>query len=399
MLFNLLKSHEKIIDLPIRPDCFLTIVVPVRNEAQYLLKTLKSLTHQVDSNNRPVNAENFEIIFLVNNSGDESAQIIKDWRRKHPSAVIHFREINLRREKSNIGYVRRWLMNEAYLRLRGNKFNGGIIATTDGDTEVAPNWISATVAEIKKGVGAVGGRICINPAELRAMNPPARIFHLRDTGYRLMTAETEALIDDLAFDRFPRHHQHFNGSFAVTCEAFEKAGGVPEVRYLEDVAFYQALLRKDVRFRHSPAVRVRTSARLDGRTELGLSTQINEWTVMGENGSDYLVESAAAILRRLECRKELRDLWQNAQIHAALRKNELKILADKLLVRRDYLTEELNNPQPFGAFYEKLLIEQARTGEWHRNFSLVSVERAIFELRLALEKRRRGNTHFQTAKV
>lgn len=390
MLSNLLKSHQRIIDLPIEPECFLTIVVPVRNEAQYLAETLNSLTNQVDSNNRPVDLKDFEVIFLVNNTNDDSAQIIKDWRRKFPLPVIHFNEINLPPELSNIGYVRRWLMNEAYLRLRGNKFNRGIIATTDGDTVVAPNWIAATVSEIRKGADAVGGRICINPAELRFMNDRARIFHLRDTGYRLMAAEIEALIDHMTFDGVPRHHQHFNGSFAVTTEAFEKAGGVPEVRFLEDVAFYKSLLRNDLRFRHSPAVRVQTSARLDGRTELGLSTQINEWTVMGQNGDSYFVESTAAILRRIENRRELRDLWQNNQKHFPFRKNEIRILGDKLLIREESLTDELINPQPFGSFYEKILNEQEQIGEWHRNFPMVSIEKAICDLRILLEKIRRG---------
>lgn len=389
MLSNLLKSHQRIIDLPIEPECFLTIVIPVRNEAQYLAKTLKSLTNQIDLNNRPIDFKKFEIIFLVNNTNDDSAQIIKDWCRRFPLPFIHFNEINLPPELSNIGYVRRWLMNEAYLRLRENKSNSGIIATTDGDTVVAPNWIAATISEIRKGADAVGGRICINPAELGFMNKRARILHLRDTGYRLMAAEIEALIDNMTFDGVPRHHQHFNGSFAVTTEAFEKAGGVPEVRFLEDVAFYKSLLRNDLRFRHSPAVRVQTSARLDGRTELGLSTQINEWTVMGQNGDSYFVESTAAILRRLENRRDLRDLWQNNQKYFSFGKNETKILSDKLLIREEYLTDELCNPQPFGSFYEKIVIEQEQIGDWQRNFPLISIEKAIFDLRIMLEKIRR----------
>ena len=94
------------------------------------------------------------------------------------------------------------------------------MATTDGDTLVAPNWIAAITKEIEKGAEAVGGRIFINPAELKNMNVKARSFHLRDTGYRLLAAELESRLDHLPHDSCPRHHQHFNGSFAVTTAGF-----------------------------------------------------------------------------------------------------------------------------------------------------------------------------------
>lgn len=391
---DLQKSHEKLIDSPIRNECFLTIVIPVRNEAECIIKTLKSLSNQVDLQNRPVNYNQFEIIFLVNNSSDESANIIRHWVKENPLPVIHLAEKILPSEQSNIGYVRRWLMNEAYFRLRGNKFGGGIIATTDGDTEAAPNWIAATTAEIKKGADAVGGRIFINPAELQNMNAKARAFHLRDTGYRLMAAEIEGCFDYLAHDALPRHHQHFNGSFAVTSAAFEIAGGVPEVRFLEDVAFYHALLRSDLRFRHSPAVRVQTSARPVGRAESGLSTQINEWTTMGQNGVEYLVESAAAIKRRLETRKNLHVFWQNVRRENSLSKDEIRVLAANLLISAEHLESELNTPQTFGSLYEKILREQNRAGEWTKEYPLVRIERAIFDLRLMLEQIRRGKAGF-----
>ena len=256
-------------------------------------------------------------------------------------------------EQSNVGYVRRWLINEAFLRLCRNKFGGGIIATTDGDTVVAPNWIAATIAEFEKGADAVGGRILINFTDLRKMNAKTRAFHLRDTGYRLMLAEFEAHLDFVEHDAMPRHHQHFNGSFAVTTDAFEKAGGVPEVSFLEDVAFYHALLRTDARVRHSPFVRVRTSARPDGRTEIGLSSQINEWTIMGENGDDFLVECARTVKRRFQTRKYLRDLQQNISDSGSVSPDKIDLLADKLLISGDFLECELNKNQTFGSLYEK----------------------------------------------
>ena len=259
--------------------------------------------------------------------------------------------------------------------------------TTDGDTCVAPNWIAANMQEIKNGADAVGGRILISPNEIRQMDGKARLFHLLDTGYRLLTAELEARLDCISHDCLPRHHQHFNGSFAVTTEAFRRAGGIPEVRFLEDVAFYRSLLRVDARFRHSPFVRVNTSARHSGRTESGLSTQISEWTAMGRNSDEYFVESAAAIERRVYLRSRLRDLWKRREMIPIV--CEMDALADQLFVPESFLRTELENLQTFGAMLENIEREQHRIGGWANTYPLAAIEKTLGDLRRILKIRRR----------
>lgn len=389
-LDELRKSHETIISSPVTAECFLSVVIPVRNEAASLSVTLEGFTRQLCGKKFSVDFNDFEIIFLVNNSDDDSAEFIRRWQNENPHLRVHVAEKNFPSEQSNIGHIRRKLMNEAFLRLSGNKYGGGIIATTDGDTAVADDWLAATVAEIGNGADAVGGRILIHPSELKNMDAKCRTFHLRDTGYRLMAAEIEACLDNLTHDSVPRHHQHFNGSFAVTTEAFAKAGGVPEVRFLEDVAFYHSLLRVDAKFRHSPHVRVYTSARSEGRTEAGLSTQINEWTVMGQNGDEYLVESAQSIERRLQTRKKLRRIWKDKNKYFQI--DEIKKLADDFFVSEEFIRCEISSPQTFGSLHEKILHEQNKIGEWAKENPLVNIERAIYDLRLMLEKNRRKNS-------
>ena len=389
---ELCKSHETIVSAPLSPECFISIVIPVRNEAAALSGTLEGFTKQLRGKNSPIDFNEFEIIFLVNNSDDDSAEIIRRWQTENPQLRVHIIEKNFPPEQSNIGHIRRELMNEAFLRLTENKFGGGIIATTDGDTIVANDWLATTVTEIRNGADAVGGRILIHPSELKNMDAKCRNFHLRDTGYRLMAAEIEACLDNLAHDSVPRHHQHFNGSFAVTTEAFAKAGGVPEVRFLEDVAFYHSLLRVDAKFRHSPRVRVYTSARSEGRTESGLSTQMNEWTVMGRNGDEYFVESAQSIERRLQMRKNLRRLWRNRNENKLFQIDEIKKLAADFFVSEEFIRIELSSPQTFGSLHEKILHEQNRIGEWAKENPLVGIGKAIYDLRLMLEKIRRSNS-------
>jgi len=379
---------QKLVAADINPNCIATVVLPVRNEAGFLAKNLESFARQVDLHDRPFDSKLFEIIVFANNCDDESAEIARRWQRKNRHLNIHVAETKIRSENANIGFVRRWLMSEANDRLRRNRAKGGVILTTDADTAVASDWLAANLCEIKNGADAVGGRILIKPNELKKMSQKARRFHLLDTDYRLLTAEIEARLDYIAHDYLPRHHQHFNASFAVTTAAFARAGGVPHVRFLEDVAFYQALMRVDARFRHSPKVLVETSSRQCGRTEMGLSTQIKEWKIMGEKGEKLKAECAKAIEERIRLRKSLRFLWRKVQ-HQNVFRSEVSTVSDKLLVSEDFVSNQLNVPQTFGSLYEKILRHQANVGEWAKKFPDAEVEQSLFNLRNLVKPLRR----------
>jgi len=387
---------ERLISAPISPGCFVSIVIPVRDEAENLEQTLDAFSDQVDWRNRPLDSSIYEIIVLANNCRDDSARAARSWRNRNPQIKLHVAEISLPRRFANVGYVRRLLMNEAFERQKSNRSRGGIIATTDGDTRVAPDWITATIEEIGRGADAVGGRILIEDEELERMDERARYFHLRDEEYRLLVSELECHLDRLAHDVYPRHHQHFNGSFAVTTEAYRRAGGIPDVRFLEDVAFYQALLRVDAKFRHSPAVKVFTSARHLGRSAVGLSFQLNEWKKLGEAGADYLVESADAIEKKLSARKLLRDFWHAAKSNARPNPEKISALAEILCVPSGFVSGELEKPQTFGSLLEKIYGRQNKSRRWHRQNPAVAVEGAIDDLGVKLTSLHSENQLFKT---
>jgi len=389
------SDFESLIDAPISPECFVSIVIPVRDEAGHLAKTLEAFAGQVDLRNRPLNPSIYEIIILANNCRDGSAQAARDWGESNPQIKLYVAEISLPKKIANVGYVRRLLMNEAFRRLQANHA-GGIIATTDGDTRVAPDWIAWTIEEIRRGADAVGGRILIEDEELERMDECARYFHLRDEEYRLLASEYECHLDSLPHDFRPRHHQHFNGSFAVTTEAYKLAGGVPDVPFLEDIAFYHALLRVDAKFRHSPAVRVFTSSRYLGRSAVGLSFQLNEWRKLGEKGANFLVEPAGAIQRKVAGRKLLRRFWLAVKSNEFPKVKTVAALADKLCVPRRFIFNNLKKPQTFGSLLEKIYGRQHESRRWHRRNPPVAVEAAIADLRVKLESLRSENQSFKT---
>ncbi|MEO8072392.1 MAG: glycosyltransferase family A protein [Acidobacteriota bacterium] len=379
------KPHSALIEKPILAQCFVSIVVPVRDEAENLPKTLASFLNQTDLISSPLDPAIFEVIVLVNNCCDNSAEIVEKWQKTNQKFNFHFAEINLPDENANIGFVRRLLMNEACSRLKSNKYRSGIIATTDGDTRVACDWITNSVNEIRNGADAIGGRILIDENEFKSLGKKAENFHLLDEEYRLLAAEIEDFYDRIPHDSLPRHHQHFNGSFAVTTDAFERAGGIPNVKFLEDVAFYNALSRIDAKFRHSSNVKVFTSARNQGRTELGLSTQLNEWEIMGRNGDLYLVESAQTIEKRFTSRRKLRKLWQAVKSETEFDFTEISTLAENLLISNINLLIALKKSETFGILMEKITDEQNTNNKWKQENSLVPVQKAILDLRKNLK--------------
>ncbi|GAC1498743.1 MAG: glycosyltransferase [Chamaesiphon sp.] len=377
-------SPQPLVKTPPLPQCEMCAIIPVRNEADRLESTLTALTHQVDLEDRPLDSTRYEVILLANNCSDDSAAIARRFAAQHPRLVLHVVERTLPASESYIGWVRKRLMDEAYHRLMSLGYNRGIIASTDGDTRVAPNWIAATLSEITRGADAVGGRIITDRRDRAALTPYARACHLREVGYRFLVAELEAYLDPDPFDGLPRHFQHYGASLAVTAEMYQQAGGVPPVKTSEDVALYRALVRVNARFRHSPLVRAITSARPNGRAQGGLANQLSAWAAMGRQQQPFLVEPVGAIVARLQARHELRMLWQRYLNGDRPTAKDLALPASRLGVDRDWLTYALTQHSCLSALFEQIEQQQAQEKIWQQRWSYVKIEQAIYDLRLLL---------------
>lgn len=378
---------KPLVQTPPLPGCEVCVIVPVRNEAENLESTLAALSEQIDLQGQFFDPTRYEIILLANNCSDDSAAIARRFAQ-HP-ITLHIVEKTLPPTEAHIGRVRQILMDEAYRRLMLLGRTQGVIASTDGDTRVAPTWIAATLHEIANGADAVGGRIITDRAGRAALDPYTRACHLREVGYRYLIAELETYLDTDPYDVFPRHYQHYGASLAVTAQMYKQAGGMPAVRTPEDVAFYHALVRVNARFRHSPLVRVTTSARKTGRTNIGLANQLNEWTAMGQQNQAFLVESAAEIETRLQARHQLRVLWWRI-LNDQLSYKDIAPLASTLGVASQWLMSELLQLHTFGLLWERVEQRQQSEGIWCQCWSKVKIEVAIADLRLRLDSLRRG---------
>lgn len=383
----MLSEPDSLTSSPARQNPFLTlhppdsqlcisVIIPARNEADNLDCALNALRIQRQVDGTPIPWAQYEVLVLLNNCTDCSAVVAERYQQRYPDFPLRVAAVQLSPENANVGTARRLLMDEACRRLVQVGRPHGIIASTDADTIVDCHWIDQIRAEIDQGCEAVGGRILTRPD-----GNLVRLNHLRDVTYRMLIARLEAHLDPLAFDPLPRHFQHFGASMALTCAAYKRVGGLPDVPHLEDEALYTALLRTDTRIRKSPNVRVTTSTRMHGRVAVGFSEQLRYWETLNKTHQYQLVESAGAIVRRIQNRQRLRSIWQNRTTKSS--SAAIQLVAAELLTDVDWLDYQLEQTRYFGQLWQDVETKMA-TGAWAAHWKPVPITTAINELRLFL---------------
>ena len=116
---------------------------------------------------RPLDRCRFEVIVLANNCVDDTAAVARAAAARYPGLALHVVDLALPEPHAHVGAARRLLMDEAARRLLQTPRGAcGVIASTDADTRVAPDWLAATLAEVERGADAVGGRRPLGPARL-----------------------------------------------------------------------------------------------------------------------------------------------------------------------------------------------------------------------------------------
>ena len=107
----------------------------------------------------------WEVIVVLDACTDDTAGRVAEAAARHPQLPLHV----LRGPGRGAGPARRVGMDAAAARLAPD----GLIACTDADSTVAPDWVAAQLAAAAAGARAIGGRIEIAPAEMAAL-PPGR---------------------------------------------------------------------------------------------------------------------------------------------------------------------------------------------------------------------------------
>jgi glucosyl-3-phosphoglycerate synthase len=139
------------VTLPLlNPALRVCVVVPARNEEELISSCLRSLAEQVG-----VSYEEYEVLLVLDDCTDSTEMRARDVAASHPALRLHF----LNGPGKGSGHARRMGMDVACDRLHAVGRPHALIVSTDADTMVASDWISAQLAAAERGARAIGGRI------------------------------------------------------------------------------------------------------------------------------------------------------------------------------------------------------------------------------------------------
>ncbi len=273
------------------PDIALRAIVaiPVRNEAQLIWRCLSSMAIQTDLAGQPLDASVYEVLLVLNNCTDDTAAAISAFETEVPSLRLLIASVDLPPPQAHVGTARRLAMDAACRRLAGRGHRATAILTTDADTEVAPDWIAANLAEIEAGADAVAGQLDLEPQleDLPEALGAAVRLHLR---YETLLHAATGRKSANHRDGHDRSHRFGNGaSIAITPDAYRKSGGLPPLPFEEDVAFCRNVEAASLRLARSNRVRVRPALRLEGRATRGMASTLARWKAEVDAGREIRV--------------------------------------------------------------------------------------------------------------
>lgn len=258
------------------------VVVPARDEEQRIGACLDALATQVE-----IDPVAYEVIVVLDACGDGTEDQVELARRRWPQ----LRLLILPGPGRGAGPARATGMDVGCARLESVGGGAGLLATTDADSVVAPDWIARQLEAVGAGAEAIGGEILLDPGEAERLPGAAIRGRDADLVERIRLAQS----------RGPAEHAHFAGaSIGLTPGAYRRAGGMGWLAALEDQELEDRLVAAGIAIHRPRPVRVTTSARTDGRAERGLALDLAlaDWLEKRSYaGGDYALERLLAAKR------------------------------------------------------------------------------------------------------
>ena len=247
------------------------VAIPMKDEAAHAAACLGALDRAAGRYGGPVT-----LVPFANNCSDGTLAVVRAVPLAH--ARLEWRAASLLPPHAHAGWSRRLALDAAAALLERP---GDVLATTDGDTTVAGDWIVRTVAHLDAGWDVVAGRALTGRAERAALPARARWRLNLLTRYYLALDWLRAATDGR--EPWPRHWYEGGASLATTRAWYRRIGGAPTPPVAEDRALVASLTAAGARVRHAVDVRVTTSARLDGRAPGGMADTLARWVEQGEH--------------------------------------------------------------------------------------------------------------------
>ncbi len=242
------------------PSLRAVVVVPARDEEDLIGACLHSLAAQDG-----IPQEEYEVILVLDRCSDGTEARAAEVAAEHPRLRLSV----LQGPGKGSGFARRIGMETAYRRLAGLGRQDGLIASTDADTVVAPDWLAAQLRAAGAGARAIGGRIDL--ADDGTLPPGVRRWHA-DYGRE----RYDRLLSQPDRQGATEHWQFSGASLALTAGTYREIGGLRPLTFLEDEYLEGVLRRRGIPIDRLLSVRVTTSPRLKGRAGRGLSRDLSE---------------------------------------------------------------------------------------------------------------------------
>lgn len=255
-----------------RNRCF-SVAIPAKDEQETLGAALKALDRA---------AENYEgdvaIYVLANNCCDQTLAVLQHARLR--KARLSWAGTSLLPPYQHAGWARRLALDGAAELLN---YPDDVLASTDADTVVAPNWFTRTAHHLDNGVDAVAGQALTRRSDRRALVEKAqRRLNLLNR-YHIALNWLRADMAVSQHDPWPRHFYEGGASLAVTLGMYRATGGAPTPPVGEDRALFDAVRQAGGKVRHPLDVRVFTSGRTQGRAAGGMADTLARWMTQDDN--------------------------------------------------------------------------------------------------------------------
>lgn len=257
------------------PDLRASVVVPARNEEALIGACLRALAQQTG-----VRPDEYEVLLVLDDCTDATAERAPEVARDHPLLRLHllYSPGQSRVHPRSIG------MEAACDRLLGLGRPEGLVASTDADSVVAPDWLAEQLRAVEDGSRAIGGRIVLENAGA-TLRPETLRWHAAD-GLRRHHEILERLHNGQQASGRAEHWQFSGASLALTAKTYRETGGLDPKASPEDEHLEAVLQRNGVPIDRLLSVRVTTSSRLTGRAEHGLARDLANATLGFREGPD-----------------------------------------------------------------------------------------------------------------
>lgn len=234
------------------------VVIPARDEERRIGACLEALAQQTLIGR---GRDRFETIVVLDHCHDRTASVVRE-----TAAALGLPVTTINGPGTGAGAARRTGMDAACARLMEAGRPLGLIACTDADSRPAPDWLERQLAHVAAGARAIAGLIELDDDEAGELPPGVRERREREAGARLRRVRRS--------EPDAGHHHFAGASLGVTAATYRQVGGIEPLTALEDAGFAARLAEHNVAILRASDVRVKTSARADGRVRRGLSVDL-----------------------------------------------------------------------------------------------------------------------------